>query len=312
MLISFIVPVYNGEKTIEKCISSICEIKKKDIEIIVVNDGSTDTTQNKVEHMLLSDGRISVLNVSNGGVSNARNQGIKNAHGKYITFVDCDDQIIPENYDNLISTVGLKDYDFITCDFNYISQKDKSWFKRTILKAGENECNSLYEEMTLGRLNNVWCNLYKLEIVKKNKLQFYNNMKMGEDACFNMDYIDLCKSCYYYNKPVYEYSLNTESSAMNSYKASYLLDHILLYDRQLEFLCSHNINHGFSIDNYTISRVLGILLHAQPITLEMIRKFENSQLYDDIKNVKEISLKTKIKKIALEIIVFLYKVKLRK
>lgn len=310
MLISFIVPVYNGDKTIEKCLKSISKIQEE-IEIIVVNDGSTDDTQNKVNQLSFADNRMSILNIPNGGVSNARNQGVKNAHGKYITFVDCDDEIIPENYNKLIEIIGMKEYDFITCDFDYTSQKDKVRFERTILKVGKNECNSLYEEMALGRLNNVWCNLYKLEIIKNNKLQFNENMKMGEDACFNMDYIDLCKSCYYYNQPVYEYSLCTESSAMNSYKASYLIDHISLYDRQLEFLRTHNIDHGFIIDNYTISRVLGILLYARPITLEMIIRLENSQLYDDIKKAKDISPKTILKRFALEIMVAWDKIKLK-
>ena len=73
MLVSFIVPVYNGEKTIERCLSSICNLREKNIEIIVVNDGSTDCTKDILENLAQADKRIKVVNIPNGGVSNARN-----------------------------------------------------------------------------------------------------------------------------------------------------------------------------------------------------------------------------------------------
>lgn len=94
--ISIIVPVYNGEKSIERCISSICNQTYADIEVIIVNDGSTDRTREMCEQMCKQDRRIKLFNIQNGGVANARNYGIDHSTGEYIMFVDADDYIEKE------------------------------------------------------------------------------------------------------------------------------------------------------------------------------------------------------------------------
>lgn len=153
----------------------------------------------------------------------------------------------------------------------------------------------------MGQFNNIWCNIYKRDIIEQNDLKFDSEMKMGEDAKFNLDYVGLCKSCYYYDKPVYEYIDDNSTSAMHSYKASYLRDHIILYDRQLDFLNKHQMSEGFEIDDYMVSRLFGILYYSVKAPDKVILKqFENSTLYIDLSGCHLGLGKSKIKKILIK------------
>lgn len=300
MLVSFIVPVYNGEKTIERCLSSICNLREKNIEIIVVNDGSTDCTKDILENLAQADKRIKVVNIPNGGVSNARNIALKLAKGEYVAFSDCDD-IVLNDYNGVLEILERQAFDIIVCDYVHNKETIREDFHRKKLQAGNNNCGLLYEEIALGQFNNIWCNIYKRDIIEQNDLKFDSEMKMGEDAKFNLDYVGLCKSCYYYDKPVYEYIDDNSTSAMHSYKASYLRDHIILYDRQLDFLNKHQMSEGFEIDDYMVSRLFGILYYSVKAPDKVILKqFENSTLYIDLSGCHLGLGKSKIKKILIK------------
>lgn len=300
MLVSFIVPVYNGEKTIERCLSSICNLREKNIEIIVVNDGSTDCTKDILENLAQTDKRIKVANIPNGGVSNARNIALKLAKGEYVAFSDCDDVVLSD-YNGVLEILERQAFDIIVCDYVHNKENIREDFHRKKLQAGNNNCGLLYEEIALGKFNNIWCNIYKRDIIEQNDLKFDSEMKMGEDAKFNLDYVSLCKSCYYYDKPVYEYIDDNSTSAMHSYKASYLKDHIVLYDRQLDFLNEHQLIKGFEIDDYMVSRIFGVLYYSKDkIEDAIIQKFEKSVLLEKIKNAKLRQNRSRIKKVLIK------------
>lgn len=300
MLVSFIVPVYNGEKTIERCLSSICNLREKNIEIIVVNDGSTDCTKDILENLAQADKRIKVVNIPNGGVSNARNIALKLAKGEYVAFSDCDD-IVLNDYNGVLEILERQAFDIIVCDYVHNKETIREDFYRKKLQAGDNDCQFLYEEAAIGQFNSIWCNVYRRDLIEQNNLKFDPEMKMGEDAKFNLDYVDLCKSCYYYNKPVYEYIDDNSTSAMHSYKASYLKDHIVLYDRQLDFLNKHQLSKGFEIDDYMVSRIFGVLYYSKDkIEDTIILKFEKSVLFEKIKNAKLRQNKSRIKKMLIK------------
>lgn len=128
-LISIIVPVYNVEKYLEHCLNSIINQTYKNLEIILVNDGSTDNSLEICESFKQKDSRIKIITKGNGGLSSARNEGLKIAKGNYISFVDSDDWIdadfIKALYNNLIST----DSDMSTCEF--IRETEPSQFVET-------------------------------------------------------------------------------------------------------------------------------------------------------------------------------------
>lgn len=124
-LISVIVPVYNVEKYIDKCINSIINQTYKNLEIILVDDGSPDNCGNICDEYSKKDNRIIVIHKENGGVSSARNIGIKNAKGKWITFVDSDDWI-ENDYVEKLSKIGIQNKaEVVLCGYNRIYNNDK-------------------------------------------------------------------------------------------------------------------------------------------------------------------------------------------
>lgn len=115
--ISVIVPVYNTEKYIKKCIRSIIEQTLKEIEIIIVNDGSKDKSLEIIKDLMKQDRRIKLINKENEGVSSARNSGIKMAKGKYIQFIDSDDWIEKEFLEKMYDFAEKENVDIVVSDY---------------------------------------------------------------------------------------------------------------------------------------------------------------------------------------------------
>ena len=119
-LISVIVPVYNTEKYIEKCVMSILNQTYKNLEIILIDDGSTDNSPQICDSLAEKDNRITVIHQPNGGVSSARNIGLDNTHGDYITFVDSDDYIEPNMIEFLSENIG--DTNIAMCGYTSVEE----------------------------------------------------------------------------------------------------------------------------------------------------------------------------------------------
>ena len=118
ILVSIVIPVYNAEIYLKKCINSILTQTYKNIQIILVNDGSTDNSAKICEDFLKKDNRIKLINKTNGGVSSARNMGIYNCEGDYIVFVDSDDWIDSRHIEYLVNPIFIEDYELqIPCDW---------------------------------------------------------------------------------------------------------------------------------------------------------------------------------------------------
>ncbi len=132
-LISVIVPVYNTEKYIEKCVMSILNQTYKNLEIILIDDGSTDNSPQICDSLAEKDNRITVIHQPNGGVSSARNIGLDNTHGDYITFVNSDDYIAPNMIEFLSENIG--DTNIAMCGYTSVDEKRQS------LSAGKRNCH---------------------------------------------------------------------------------------------------------------------------------------------------------------------------
>ena len=127
-LISIIIPVYKVEKYLEKCIKSVLDQTYKNLQIILVDDGSPDNCGNICDDYARVDNRIEVIHKANGGLSDARNVGLKAARGEYIGFVDSDDYVSNEMFENLYNTLISNDVDVAICNF-YIVIDDKNIIK---------------------------------------------------------------------------------------------------------------------------------------------------------------------------------------
>lgn len=187
--ISIIVPVYNVEKYLKKCIESILLQTLKDIEIILVDDGSTDDSGRICDEFANMDSRIKVLHKKNGGLSDARNVGINHAEGEYLGFIDSDDYIDNDMYEFLYSNAKKYDADMSTCGiYNVHKGKETEKLPEYSKLVNKKEAIELVLDGKLLVANAV-SKLYRKELFKSIR---YPNGIIGEDAAVILKILDCC------------------------------------------------------------------------------------------------------------------------
>ena len=211
-MISIIVPVYNAEKYLPECIQSILSQSYQDYEAILVDDGSTDISGEICEQYTQTDNRLRVFHKSNGGVSSARNLGIAEAKGEYITFVDADDYLAP-NY--LLELVNEnEDFDFVVGGATIIDNNNEyiceSKHNDTIIRS-KAEFVSYYPELDESVVFDApWNKLFRTLIIKKNAICFDANFYYGEDKLFVLSYLKQVESIHIIPTCSYYYRENGE------------------------------------------------------------------------------------------------------
>lgn len=231
ILVSFIIPIYNVEPYLNRCLKSVTAIKNENIEIILVDDGSTDGSSLIYERYAKADKRITIIKKENGGVSSARNRGIEKAKGKWISFIDGDDEIIPEVYDSYLlklnDTAELWMLGCVTRDL------DTSYFEREIiggtwsdekielLKESLFFQDSLFAKSMKGQGINIYgpyAKFYQKQIISERNILFPENVAIGEDRIFTFHYLKYVDSIEYTSRCGYFYWQN-RNSVMNQYKS---------------------------------------------------------------------------------------------
>lgn len=255
MKISVIVPVYNVEQYLEQCLNSIIEQTYRDLEIIIVNDGSTDGSAKICDEFGRKDIRIRVVHQINGGVSSARNIGITLATGDYITFVDSDDWLEKEMYEKMIAaTYSNVNPNVIMCDF--INEKKNSTENITAnIHCGRYDKKEIIDELyptllvteDLGRVPivSVWSCFFKKEILHNYNIFFDVSLKYAEDYLFMAEVI-LHSDSFYYLKGNYLYHYRQyEQSRSKEYQPEWW-DNLLSLNIKLKELVSSNKDYDFS------------------------------------------------------------------
>lgn len=206
--ISIIIPVYNAEKYIRECLTSIINFNTDKIEVILVNDGSTDASSKICHDFVLKDSRIKLIEQVNKGAATARNTGLLYAQGKYIWFIDADDSIYSvTSLPFLLSFLDENSPDFI--EFNYVRRTSRGEKKEENLLIGQKITGVSYLEKSDGRLF-LWNHIYKRKIIQVNKLQFLDSISNIEDFLFNIEFLLLAEVCYLFPK-AYFYLYNDEN-----------------------------------------------------------------------------------------------------
>ena len=217
--VSIIVPIYNVADYLPKCLDSILAQTLKDIEIICVNDGSTDSSLEILEKYAKLDNRIKIVNQENAGVACARNAGLKAATGEYIGFVDSDDWIEKETYAVAAAFMDKYDVEMVSWPANVISEDFDNDSKRItgIQKYHDakavglhNWDCSLYRKLTV----TLWNKLYKNSIIKENDIWFPVGF-VHEDNEFITKYLLHCKKIYFSGQYYYNY-MQRQNSVMSS------------------------------------------------------------------------------------------------
>ena len=222
--LSIIIPVYNAEQYLEACINSVLANNFKDYEIIVIDDGSKDGTGDLCDKLAEKHSNICVFHTQNQGLSAARNLGLDKAKGKFIGFVDADDVIAPDMFNDMVNSM-TESVQLSMCDFHRCKREDISG----ILKTGSRTVFHLNQAETAKRIccgnvgPYVWNKLYIKEILDQNQIRFITNIYGAEDQFFNIDYILHCKKTAYIKKKMYGYII-TEGSIMNSFRKNRVVD----------------------------------------------------------------------------------------
>lgn len=267
-LISFIVPVYNSERYIDKCINSILNQTVGDFEIIIIDDGSKDNSFKKCKKYQNENENVKVFSQRNQGVSVARNNGLKNSKGEWIAFVDVDDQIAPNYIESVLYYINEKKYDLIQFDF-FINEKEYEIknIESNYTVYGKNEAMELVEATFSNKRNNLNCEniilrspctkVYKKEFIENEKINFIPNLKMGEDFIFNINvYLKMKKMCYI-KKGLYKVEARSDSASRGYIHNMDEVDK-LFYDKLKEVFIKHKITKSIW-DLYYEEAFVGIM-----------------------------------------------------
>lgn len=220
MKFSVIIPVYNCEEYIENCLESIINQSYKKIEIIVVDDGSTDNTLKIVNKMKEKDSRIQIIHQSNSGVSVARNVGLSVATGEYVHFVDADDTICNDLYEYANGIFEKENVDVIR--FNYIYEANKVCYNNKYL-IGKDKliADKLYiNNELIPKILNEEIKAYVWQIIFKNNRvpEFAKSLKILEDEVFTIELLENSNYVYLTDDVFYKYNILNENSATKSSK----------------------------------------------------------------------------------------------
>lgn len=193
--ISIIVPVYQVEKLLERCVNSLMNQTLDDIEIILVDDGSPDKSGEICDRLKEQDSRIQVIHKKNGGLSSARNAGMEVSNGKYIGFVDSDDDVEPNMFEHMVAAAEAYDADFVMSDYIRIMRTGERFAVSAKMEKGvydkEDMRNNIYpslimgENLEYGPVLSVCNCIYNQSFLQKNKIKFAEDIKWSEDNLFN-------------------------------------------------------------------------------------------------------------------------------
>ena len=268
--ISVIVPVYNTQKFLEKCLESIINQTFKDIEIICINDGSTDNSMSILNDYSEKDSRIKIINQKNAGLSCARNTGINNAKGEYIGFVDSDDWIDLDFFEKLYNAAKNYDADIASAGIKRV----RSYKWKYHLKIKEEEVTENTDrKFVLSDVHEkcyVWNKIYRLEKIKQFSLYFEAGIYF-EDRCFTCEALSKLKRLVVVPDTYYNYWTNP-NSIVKSKSTKKTQDAKYTNEKMMKILKLNNINLEHYAEKIKKIKFLGL-------TILKIKIFKHKKQY---------------------------------
>lgn len=221
-IVSIIIPVYNAEKYIAKCLDSILVQTFTEFEVILIDDGSKDESANIYNKYAKNDCRIKPLRQENSGVSAARNKGIDTAKGKYILFVDADDYIVEDMVEKLVDAAEKTQSDLAFCGFKVLGSDLRSNDTMALCNCcGPNNDFVVSKEEVIKRIVStapnemlygyIWRNLFRTEVIKTNKIKFIQGIKISEDFLFILEMANHSNHIVIIPEELYIYNINSGS-----------------------------------------------------------------------------------------------------
>lgn len=234
-IVSVIIPVYNVEQFLPRCVKSVLHQTLKELEIILIDDGSPDNSAAICDRYAQQDNRVVVIHKKNGGLASARNAGIRVARGEYIFFLDSDDWLEPDGMEHLVQLAEQYAVDFVRyrairtgwpglpenapCMLESVREIPGGMYNAERIRVSIYPRLLATPELTLGPVVGAWGALYRLSFLNKHNLLFYENIQFSEDVLFSANVICHSRNFYYDDVPgVYHYFYN-QSSISKSFRA---------------------------------------------------------------------------------------------
>lgn len=311
--ISVIVPVYNVEKYLKRCVDSILNQSYKDFELILVDDGSKDSSGKICDEYGQTDSRVKVIHKKNGGVSAARNTGLKFATGEYIMFVDSDDYI---DESMLLEMIKYAESDIITSGLRFVDINENLLFENnndTIEKMNINEFikNNYVDFYKKYIFSGPYNKLYKRYIIIQENLFFNENLSICEDGLFVINYLLVAKTISNVSKCFYNYVQYSENNLMSKYNSNAIDASLQLYNTKQKLIsineCDNEDIMNF-LNNEETETILGFLSQIYSRS-----KLNNNEKYKKLKSeiqksqVKNLLVTYKAKSFKSKFMIFLIK-----
>ena len=248
--VSVIVPVYNAEDKVGRCIKSIIEQEFKNLEIILVNDGSHDNSYEVCTKFQEIDSRIIVHNQKNLGASIARNVGITLSTGEYILFVDSDDFLEEKMVGNLVKTSELENLDLLICGFyknrynEHLQLQSSIEVKSSnrIIRGNKKIAEEIIDLFENERINAPWCKLIKAKIIKENNIKMSKDLILQEDLYFNISLLEHVSSLGINEGCYYHYNVGDNDSLTSRYFENKYEMLNKVHNKMLNYFRSRSVN----------------------------------------------------------------------
>ena len=253
-LLSIIIPAFNIEQYISRCLDSLINQSYKNIEIIVVNDGSTDSTGDIIDSYVKKDNRIKVIHKKNEGVSIARNTGIHLAKGDYIGFVDGDDTVDDEMFETLIQNAINYNTDISHCGYKMVFPSRTDYYYNTGDIVIQDNQEGLKDLLKADRVEpGLWNKIYKSSLFEDIRLN--ENIKYNEDLLANFYLFKKAKKSVFYDKCLYNYMIRKGSAATKQISKNKIIDPILVLEE-----IKNSLEKGTDLYEIAYKRYLGSLI----------------------------------------------------
>ena len=282
--ISIILPVYNVEKWLSKCLDSILNQSYENYEVICVNDGSLDNSLKILRKYEKKDKRIIVIDKENEGVSTARNIAINKSTGKYITFVDPDDYLEKDALETMIKLIKKEKVDIVRTKYNkifehHISHENEIKYNNKVILNNKNKKN-IIESVLLQEFGcYLWLLLIKKDLIIKNNIYFEKELYVHQDLDFYIKLFKHAKNIYFSNKITYNYLFNNNGSKNLKYVERNIESNLNLF-KKLNKLLGKNYIPFISVLCFNL-----ILTYFRPLYNEDKKKFK--RLYKNLMNNKD-------------------------
>ena len=306
MLISVIIPVYNAENYLNRSIESVVDQSYENIELILINDGSTDSSKMICDKYALADNRIRVISQKNRGSAAARNSGIRHTTGDFIFFLDADDFIEKNTLEILISIYDQYQPDLVMANFSkrlnsgeILKQSvsfhpDAELFEHRIKKLLKTDIVAYVRHFLKHPSNHLisycWARLYKTSIIRNNGIFANEEMRLFEDFVFNLEYLKNTHEIVFLNESLYTYTMhNTHISvSMSIVNGDSLLHDMNVFKKTVDEFCQRTNND--TKNTFDIKKEVGhALIHYVIIffirSCRLMTRYNRKMIYNEIDKI---------------------------